>query len=369
MNAQPCITVIGNANQDYDPPILDATQCRSAASDIGAELAHANCQLIVYSTDPEYIEYDVVKGYVEARCDTKRRVTLRFSEGSAGQAFPQEWFQEVEVSTEASKDFDWEVDFFKSLKHADGVLLIGGGRFVFISGLVAMGHDRPIVPVATLGGAAQHFWRQLQSVNETALLTELEIKSMRHHHWSDTSAQKVVRLLLKQYELKLSQDKAAERERRREESRESRRDLVTSAWLILAILSLILGFILLSPGVKRAVFYIAILLPPMLAGAGGSALRAFYTKTRSGVISFGLGAGFIAAALFITSQFATNSDLLNPSTSKAVSQGQHLLLFAWTVSFIAGITFDTVFAKLLKADVTRLEGVISSDSRPERETG
>ena len=56
---KPLIVVIGSADAsrtDYDPPLALVPQAAGAAEDIGGALAKAGCRLIVFSSDPAYLE-------------------------------------------------------------------------------------------------------------------------------------------------------------------------------------------------------------------------------------------------------------------------------------------------------------------------
>jgi hypothetical protein len=368
MLRNPCIIVIGNANPDYETRVIDVAQCRSAAREIGRELASSGCHLIVHTADPRYIEYDVVEGYASAQVKGPRKVTLRFAEDSNVRDFPDDWFGDVAVRKEANNDSDWEVDFFNSLIGADGIILIGGGHFVFVSGLVALSLQLPLAPVATLGGAAYHVWRTLakSSPSEAALLSASDIRCMRELRWTANSAKNMVSLLLKQQHLKEQQKEESHRDLRRSGRRRLFAAVSAIGLLIAAVLLLVSGLTVLSSGVGAFGYYAALLVPPILAGAAGSSLRAVYSRARSNDcarnVALGFGAGGIAALLFTISQLATSASLLTPDVAGAVDQGKRLLFFAWVVGVIAGFTSDTVFAKLRNADVTRLEP-LSPDSK------
>ncbi|WP_039804862.1 hypothetical protein [Nocardia araoensis] len=56
---------------------------------------------------------------------------------------------------------DWEASYYRSLREADGVVLIGGGRTTLITAMVAMAFDIPLTPVAACGGAARKTWASM----------------------------------------------------------------------------------------------------------------------------------------------------------------------------------------------------------------
>jgi hypothetical protein len=63
----PLILIIGSADvsrSDYNPPLLNAAEAPRAAAEIGEALAKAGCRIVVFSSDPAYVEADVVRGFV-----------------------------------------------------------------------------------------------------------------------------------------------------------------------------------------------------------------------------------------------------------------------------------------------------------------
>ena len=65
----PMIVIAGSADpkrSDYDPPV-DTAGAVAAAEQIGAELATAGCRILVYTSDPAFIDAHLVRGFVSAR--------------------------------------------------------------------------------------------------------------------------------------------------------------------------------------------------------------------------------------------------------------------------------------------------------------
>jgi hypothetical protein len=73
--------------------------------------------------------------------------------------------------------------------------------------------------------------------------------------------------------------------------------------------------------------------------------------------------------LFIASQLTTNDALLDPGGEGGIDQGSRLLIFAWIVGLLAGVTFDAVYAKLQRSDVARTEVVDAASSGSQGRTG
>lgn len=66
---------------------------------------------------------------------------------------------------------EWEIFFYRSLRNADGVILLGGGTSTLIAGLVAMGFGKSIVACETFGGYASKIWGIASRISQPAILT------------------------------------------------------------------------------------------------------------------------------------------------------------------------------------------------------
>jgi hypothetical protein len=75
----------------------------------------------------------------------------------------------------------------------------------------------------------------------------------------------------------------------------------------------------------------------------------------------GLVAGGIAGVLFVTAQLTADPQLI--AGTNAVSYSQRTIPFAVGIGFIAGLTSDAVFGKLLGQDVVHDLGIRSDASR------
>ena len=103
---------------------------------------------------------------------------------------------------------------------------------------------------------------------------------------------------------------------------------------------------------------------PLLAGGAGAAIRPVVDRLRGAqgvapavlaTVVTGLVAGGIAGVLFVTAQLTGDPQLTTPKLIAAYAE--HSIPYAVGVGFVAGFTADMVFAKLLKLDVIRTEGV------------
>jgi hypothetical protein len=121
--------------------------------------------------------------------------------------------------------------------------------------------------------------------------------------------------------------------------------LVAGLLLVLAVASVPLAFAW-SPATSGNVALLT--LAPLLSATAGALIRNTLDggpdRIRPAVL--GLAAGAVSALLFIAAQLATTPDALDGAG------GQRLLFFVVPVGFIAGLTFDAVYAKLRATDVT-----------------
>jgi hypothetical protein len=70
-------------------------------------------------------------------------------------------------------------------------------------------------------------------------------------------------------------------------------------------------------------------------------------------LAVGLVAGGVAGVLFIAAQLTANPDL----TTGIEKYAQRSIPFALAVGFVAGLTSDAVFGKLLGLDVVKTSGI------------
>jgi len=108
-------------------------------------------------------------------------------------------------------------------------------------------------------------------------------------------------------------------------------------------------------------------MSPLLAGVAGSTIRlVFDLRQGSALLSrqstittaaLGLIAGGVAGLLFITAQVTTAPPSAAAGTIVSPEQVRKLVPFGILVGFIAGLTLDAVFRKLIASDVVDLSAV------------
>lgn len=108
----------------------------------------------------------------------------------------------------------------------------------------------------------------------------------------------------------------------------------------------------------------------LLAGGSGAVIRSMIDRLRGSqgtapallaTLVLGLVAGGIAGVLFVTAQLTASPNLT--TTADLVQYAQRSIPFAVGVGFVAGLTSDAVFSKLLGVDVAHTTGISGSPTR------
>jgi hypothetical protein len=348
MRSEPLFAIVGSVdpNRDtYDPPLQDAAAARQGAEAIGAELARKGSRIIVYSSDSAYIEAYLVRGFTAASKKGRRNaIEVRFPFGSPAAQFSAAEDRHSLFVYHTDTDPDWEASFFRSLRDADGVILIGGGRSTFITGHIALGYGLPILALPNFGGAAQKIWRSLQP--ERDLITESERDLMSHRGTINPEiAAQLVDALIKQHARRSElQKQVVNLERARK-------------WQ--ALVSSVLALLLAGASIGMAaagviwkdsvgVFQILLYLIGPIAGTAGALMRSIWTHAEKPrpileTVAMGFVAGLTAAVLYLLAQLST---AINAEHVTAVA-----LLFALAIGMTAGFTFDNVFRRMERSQV------------------
>jgi len=347
----PLIAIVGDVNPSrvFSPAMKDPAKAKKAAEDVGKELAQRGAKLLVYGGP--FLEADVVRGFVAGKPAEDRSIIMWYTIDQEPKPFPEESSHPHLFERRSEKGADWEIAFYRSISRADGIVLIGGGNATLISGQVAIGTRMPILTLAEFGGAAGQVWGTLSAGEDLPNRDEINLMA---RPWSDESASACVTALLAQG--------------KRKKSAEGAPPPILS---IIAVL-LFLPALAIVPWVwGRNVFDVWMLfIAPLLAGGAGAAIRPMVDRLRGSqgaapavlaTMILGLVAGGIAGILFVTAQLTAD-----PQLGVAADLGQYArrsIPFAVGVGFVAGLTADAVFGKLLGLDVVRSSGI---DAGPKR---
>ncbi|MEU6188525.1 hypothetical protein [Nocardia sp. NPDC047038] len=326
-----------------------------AAREVGAELARAGYDLFVYSSAPRFVERDVVAGYLSVEPCRAGSIHVRPPYGSSETSFPHPPHKSGSFEIRHEAQDDWEVSYYRSLREADGVVLIGGGRTTLITAMVAMAFDIPLAPVAAFGGAARKAW---VSMGRTGNLVTPEELSILGGEWNAGAAENVVAILRTQQERKQSAETMRSRAERHAKYK-------SGIGLLFGALLLIGGFAMIplvyAVDSNASLTLVGLIAGSLLAATSGAIIRTAVDRredwARSSVL--GMSAGAIAVLLFISAQLATSPDLLTGPGAR------RLLFFVLSVGFIAGYTFDAVYAKIRQQQVVDTSGLRSVLPEPQ----
>ena len=338
------IAIVGDADptRTFDPAMPDPAKAKQAAQQLGTELAQRGARLLVYGGP--YLEADVVKGFVAAKPAEDKCIVMWYSSDKVPPAFPEETGNEKLFDRRTERGADWETAFYRSITRADGVVLLGGGNATKVSGQVAIGSRMPILALREFGGGGSKVWESLSAGEDLPNRDDINLMA---RPWGEGSATECVRALFSQHA------------RRRLADTAPRSILSVLAGLLflaaLAIVPIVWG--------QNAFAVWMLFMAPLLAGGAGASIRPIVDRLRGAqgvsqavlaIVVLGLVAGGIAGVLFVTAQLTADPGL---ATGDLVPYARRSIPFAVGVGFVAGLTSDAVFGKLLGIDVTTPRGI------------
>jgi hypothetical protein len=343
--AGPLIAIVGDISpqRSFVPPMKDPSGARQAAEELGIELAKRGARLLVYGGP--FLEADVVRGFILGKPAEDHSILMWYSEDQQPPPFQEESTHGKLFVRHSERGADWEIAFYRSISRAEGLILIGGGNATNIVGQVAIGTRMPILALPAFGGAAKKVWDTLSAGED---LPNRDEKDLMARPWGPDSATALVGALLDQ------------RKRRRiSETAPSPLFAIVAGILFLAALALV-------PVVwgQNAFAVWMLFLAPVLAGGAGAAIRPMVDRVRGtqgvapavlATVILGLVAGGVAGVLFVTAQLTADPQLITGANS--VGYAQRTIPFAVGIGFIAGLTSDAVFGKLLGQDVVQDSGI------------
>lgn len=346
----PIIAIVGNVNLRED--------AREAAEALGRELAKAGFRILAYSSEPEYLERYVVKGYVESRQASRRSIQVRYPLHNQKPAFAEQLTNSELFDWRPDSRPDWEMSFYQSLTDVDGILLMGGGSSTMVGGLVAMGHGTAILALAEFGGMAAKVWEALRPGRD--LPSADEIAEMAR--WDGARAAECVKTLKDQIARKAEIAAQKRLEERRREISVTWRVFAGAIFFVLAVACVYVAW---AWNPDSLVAILLLLAAPLLAGVSGSTIRLVFDLRQGSVPltnesaittgALGLIAGGAAGLLFIIAQVTTapSSGTMMAGDLVSTDQARKLVAFGVLIGFTAGLTLDAVFRKLIASDVVQ----------------
>jgi len=341
----PLVAIVGDLNPTrvFDPPMLDAELARRAAEELGRELARRHARLLVYGGP--FLEADVVRGFVLGKPAEDRCIFMNYSREYEPEPFPEETSNPKLFERRSEKGADWEVAFYRSVGRADGIILLGGGNATKIAGQVAIGTRMPILALPQFGGGAAKVWETLSAGEDLPTREDINLMARR---WTEGVATEWVRSLFAQHQ----------RRKQAETVPPPIYSIVAAVFFLtaLSIVPLVWG--------KNSLPIWMLFLAPLLAGGAGAAIRPMVDRLRGAqgnpqavlaTVVLGLLAGGIAGILFVTAQLTANPMLA--ASPELSAYAQRSIPFAVGVGFVAGLTSDVVFGKLLGLEVVQASGI------------
>lgn len=361
-NVNPLIAIVGNVQTSPDAP--------AAAETLGRELAKAGMRILVYSSGADFLEGLVVRGYIASRAAASRSIQVCYPLSGQKPAFAEQTTNGDAFDWRPDHSPDWEISFYRSLKEADGVLLMGGGASTLIAGLVALGYGKAILAIYGFGGKACKVWETLTPGRD--LPSADEISLMARPDWSDEQAAACVKTLQSQFDRKAEQERQRKLEERR---RETKVTLHAAFALVLFLIAIAFIPIAWTQTLSAATAITLLFLSPLLAGVAGSTIRLVF-DLRQGTLpissqsalttaALGLIAGGVAGLLFIIAQVTTAPAPAAAFAGQIIApeQARKLIPFGVIIGLIAGMTLDAVFRKLITSDVVDVS-VVEVKKRP-----
>jgi hypothetical protein len=347
----PIVAIVGNLKTHLQAPAM--------AEAIGRELAKAGLRILVYSSGVDFLEGRIVSGYIGSNVAARRSVQVRYPLHGSKPAFPEQQTHGHVFDWRPEHGQDWEMSFYQSLNEVDGILLMGGGDSTMIAGLVAMGHGIAMLPVAGLGGKATAVWGVLRPGRDLA--TADEISLMARPASTDDDAPEYVKALKDQIARKTDRARQQRVEQLRQETSMTLNAAFALSMFLLAILSVAMawGGTFWKAAWAAPVSIALLFVSPLLAGVSGATVRLVFDlregaaplTSQSAITTAALGliAGGVAGLLFITAQLTTVTAPEGQIVS--IDQARRLVAFAVLIGFVAGLTLDAVFRKLIATDV------------------
>jgi hypothetical protein len=345
--AAPQIAIVGDANKSLSPDIV-----KKAAEELGTELAKHGCRILVFSSDPNMIEFNAVEGYLASRVKKEKgAVEVRYPPEREGK-FPSEKAGDP-IFIRKPLGQEWEASFFPSLAQVDGLILIGGGYTTKVSGLIAIGARTPLLSLGGFGGAAKQVLESFRN-DRHSIANDSELNLMAQQTWTATSAAACIDAILDQIARRAMIEKHAEEFVADRQRTRTLMSLALSGLILFLLVLIAIAEAWHSDLVSRS-FLLMLFGTPAIAGASGAAVRVVWDHWRQDApplilrpavmtVVLGFWASGVAGALFLLPQLVSLGSL-------EVHQASRLLPFGALIGLLAGLTLDKVFPKLIKADI------------------
>jgi hypothetical protein len=351
---RPLVAIVGSARAEITAEKEDAA--RQACKELGRALANGGWGIAVYTDSEDFIEPDLVRGYVAEGGAELGCVTCFYPQGEAIELPDREGHPELFGPDRVDAASDWEVSFYRSLSEVDGILILGGRSSTLIAGHIALMRHLPIVSVAEFGGTGTKLWRYMKLKPDGLQDSDLEAMAA----WSSTSARDCVQSLSRQREKRLDaqrresaelsdlRERAGRLEKLEDEGRTRRVDILATLGLVSVLVILIL--VELEIGKTGGWYSAALLLSLLVAGGLGATVRVLtpdpprYARWTPQI--FGIVGGLFVGLLYMLPHLIGDHHLF--TAGEEVSPQMHAqFLSVVVVAFLAGLGFEITLSQLL----------------------
>ena len=332
------ITGSGSPGRTYEPELKHGEKIPAASEAIGRELAKAGFDLVVFSSSENYIERDVVKGYLDVIDVQHPGEIVVHTPHNREVDFGVPAHLKHVLKVRKNPASEWEISYYRALLEADSLLLIGGGRSTRIAGVMAMAQRMPVVAVACFGASALTVWKTFNEPKNDVTQDDLDLMAA---DWGDDSAARVVKSLQDQL---TRRDEHLRQEQQREKS--TRRSRAMHG--VVALLSLVLAAVSIALGAQTSNLTLAfacVVGGPLLAAVGGAIVHDMTAASSDFLLAVvrGVATGIVSVVLYVISQLAT--------TTLDIAALHKLVWFVVAIGLLAGVTVDLVWAKMRRVDV------------------
>ncbi len=366
MSSPPVVAIVGSARAEITGD--RESDARAACVELGRELARKGLRIFVYTSQPDFIEADVVKGFVEGGGAGPKSIVWPYPHGADAGFKDLEGHPEL-LDERADPEELWEVSFYRSILSADGVILLGGGPSTVVVGHVALANSLPILAVAEFGGGAKQIWEHLAA--EPAYVQADDVRAMAT--WRDDSARRCVESITAQIARRdeelgreaqaRAQLEAAARELEevKEKTGSETRRLWRALLFVLAFLALLIGGISLTR--TGTPYTIVLILGLCSAGGLGATVRMLTPgapPSRRWIEAvLGVVVGLVLSLLYLIPQLIGDSSFLTPDTEVGGAMKVQYVA-AMLVAFMAGLGFDFALDQLLQRSRQRGQEIIDA---------
>lgn len=359
------IAVLGSADRlrnpgaghehPYATPLKLADETDEACRALGAALAQAGWDILVYSGEPAtgnshgFIEPLVVDGYlsaVPAGAARKGSVRVLYSRSYPKPRFALEESHAEAFDFHADGSPDWEASFFRSLAEVDAALILGGGDSGATAGLVCLGRRIPLLAVGTFGAAGEQVWEHMRNADSPLPVDALQL--LGRPYWDESSAPAIVASL---------KDQQDALDREREEVQAAQRIKLHSRGAFVALALFVVLWATLPIALTRETptgwrSFMLLFGVPIIAGAVGGTVRTVLPRRGElevnawGSAALGAVAGGVSGVLYLVSQLSSLGDTGLANLSRG--QYQTFVLFSVGIGILAGLALEATYDRLAR---------------------